>query len=217
MPTHRPWSSSFAVAVAVAVACIVIGAAARGEVLSSNVTDPRDGASDVTENFKQRAQQFATTATGTQITTVRLNATSTTPTQPFSVKLYSTGTSGKPGTPLHTLFSGSGGDLPLSHSTLFTISELAIDLAPSTEYYVVMEYGGGSFEGAWSYNFETTGSGAGFRLDNSFTTTTLDAWADVSLAQPYRMEIIAVPEPPAIVLSGIGLASAVCLLRRRRA
>lgn len=214
MPTLSRLSSSFAAAIAVAM--VAIGVAAHGEVLTSNVTDPRDGTSDVTENFKQRAQQFSTTATGTQITTVKLNATSVTPAQPFSIKLYSTGTSGKPGTSLATIFSGTGGDLPLSHTTLFTVSGLAIDLAPSTRYFVVMEYGGGSFEGGWSYNFETTGSGAGFRPDNSFATTTLDDWADVSLAQPYRMEIIAVPEPPAIVLSGIGLASAVCLLRRRQ-
>jgi hypothetical protein len=218
MPTLRRLSSSFVAAIAVAM--VVIGVAAHGEVLTSNLSDVPDGGSFVNTNFRQRAQQFSTTATGTQITTVKLNVTSGTAAaaEPFSIKLYSTssGTSGKPGTSLATIFSGTGGDLPISELSLFTVSGLAIDLAPSTLYYVVMEYGGGSFSGGWYYNLETTGAGAGFRVDNSYTTTTIDDWADVSLFQPYRMEIIAVPEPPAIVLSGIGLASAVCLLRRRQ-
>ena len=41
-------------------------------------------------------------------------------------------------------------------------------------------------------------------------------WDSISTIQPYRMEIVAVPEPPAIVLSGIGLASAMYAFRRRR-
>jgi methionine-rich copper-binding protein CopC len=214
MPTLRRLSSSFAAAIAVAM--VAIGVAAHGEVLSSNVADPRDGGSLVDLNFPQRAQQFSTTLTGTQISTVRLNVTSSTPAEPFSIELYTTSTSGKPGTPVTTIFSGTGGDLPSSGSSLFTVSGLAIDLAPDTSYYVVMEYGGGAFEGGWWYNFETTGAGDGFRPDNSFFDVDISNWADVSLAQPYRMEVIAVPEPPAIVLSGIGLASAVCLLRRRQ-
>ena len=53
-------------------------------------------------------------------------------------------------------------------------------------------------------------------MDNSLAQTSINNWQGVNTSQPYRMEIVAVPEPPAIVLSGIGLASAMYVMRRRR-
>jgi len=76
--------------------------------------------------------------------------------------------------------------------------------------------GAGTFSGQWNYNLETTGNGAGFVVNNSLSETSIDNWQGVSTAQPYRMEVVAVPEPPAIVLSGSGLASALSAMRRRR-
>lgn len=41
-------------------------------------------------------------------------------------------------------------------------------------------------------------------------------WVDPVFASSYSVSVVAVPEPPAIVLSGIGLASALYAMRRRR-
>jgi hypothetical protein len=213
MPFSRLVSPSFVNALA-ASACL-LAVTARGEVISSNLSDPNpDGGSFVTSAFPQRAQAFSTTASGTQISTIKMDLGSSTVGQPFSIKLYSTGTSGVPGSALTTLFSGTGGDI-LFGASPFTISGLNLNLAPSTQYYVVME-GAGTFSGQWNYNLETTGNGGGFVVNNSLSQTSVDNWQGVSTAQPYRMEIVAVPEPPAIVLSGIGLASALYAMRRRR-
>jgi len=213
----RPAISSLVSAIA-ASACM-LATVAHGEIITSNLSDPNpDGGSfvTVTGGFPQRAQAFSTTATGTTISTVKMNVTSSTLSEPFSVKLYSTssGTSGVPGSSLATLFSGTGGDIAFG-ATPFTITGLNLNLAPSTPYYVVFE-AANAFSGQWNYNFETTGTGGGFSVNNSLAQTSINNWQGVSTAQPYRMEIVAVPEPPAVVLSGIGIASAFYAMRRRR-
>lgn len=209
----RPAISSLVSAIA-ASACM-LATVAHGEIITSNLSDPNpDGGSFVTSAFPQRAQAFSTTATGTTISTVKMNVTSSTLSEPFSVKLYSTGTAGTPGSSLATLFSGTGGDI-LFGASPFTITGLNLNLAPSTPYFVVFE-AAGSFSGQWNYNLETTGTGGGFSVNNSLAQTSVNNWQGVSTAQPYRMEIVAVPEPPAVVLSGIGIASAFYAMRRRR-
>jgi len=213
MPSSRPAASSF-VSVVATSACL-LASIAHGAVISSNLSDPNpDGGSFVNSAFPQRAQAFATTATGTQISSVKMDVASSTVAQPFSVKVYSTGTSGLPASVVATLFSGTGGDI-LFRASPFTISGLSVNLAPSTQYFIVME-AAGTFAGQWNYNLETTGAGAGFLVDNSLAQTSIGNWQGISTAQPYRMEIVAVPEPPAIVLSGVGLASALYAMRRRR-
>jgi len=213
MPSPRLLSSSLASALA--LSALAVGVAARGEVITSNISDPNpDGGSFVSASFPQRAQGFFSTVSGTMISTVKMDLGSSTLTQPFSIKLYDTGTSGLPGSSIATIFSGTGGDIILGASP-FTVSGLAVVLAPSTQYFMVFERQG-TFSGQWNYNLETAGSGDGFEVDNSFSTTTIDNWDSISTVQPYRMEIVAVPEPPAIVLSGIGLASAMYAFRRRR-
>lgn len=211
MPTLRPAPSSLVSVVAASL--WMLSSIAHGTVISSNLSDPNpDGGSFVNSAFPQRAQAFLTTATGTQISSLKMDIASSTAAQPFSVKLYSTGTSGLPESSVATLFSGTGGDIVASP---FTISGLNVSLAPSTQYFVVME-AAGTFAGQWNYNLETTGAGAGFLVENSLAQTSVNNWQGVSTSQPYRMEVVAVPEPPAIVLSGIGLASALYAMRRRR-
>ena len=213
MPSLRRLSSSLASALA--LSALAVGVVARGEVITSNISDPNpDGGSFVSTGFPQRAQAFSSTVSGTMISTVKMDLGSSTPTQPFSIKLYDTGTSGLPGSSIATIFSGTGGDISLGASP-FTVSGLAVVLAPSTQYFMVLERQG-TFSGQWNYNLELNGSGGGFEVDNSFSTTTINNWDSISTIQPYRMEIVAVPEPPAIVLSGIGLASAMYAFRRRR-
>jgi len=199
---------------ALALSALAVGVVARGEVITSNIADPNpDGGSFVNAGFAQRAQAFSSTVSGTMISTVKMDLASSTLAQPFSIKLYNAGTSGLPGSSIATIFSGTGGDIILGASP-FTVSGLSVVLAPSTQYFMVFERQG-TFSGQWNFNFETTGSGDGFEVDNSFSTTVND-WNSISTIQPYRMEIVAVPEPPAIVLSGIGLASAMYAFRRRR-
>jgi hypothetical protein len=213
MPSLRQLTSSLASALA--LSALAVGVVARGEVITSNIADPNpDGGSFVSSGFPQRAQAFSSTVSGTMISTVKMDLASSTLTQPFSIKLYNTGTSGLPGSSVATIFSGTGGDIILGASP-FTVSGLSVVLAPSTQYFMVFERQG-TFSGQWNFNLETTGLGDGFEVDNSFSTTTVDDWNSISTIQPYRMEIVAVPEPPAIVLSGIGLASAMYAFRRRR-
>jgi hypothetical protein len=200
---------------ALALSALAAGMVARGEVITSNIADPNpDGGSFVSAGFPQRAQAFSSTVSGTMISTVKMDLASSTLGQPFSIKLYNTGTSGLPGSSIATIFSGTGGDIILGASP-FTVSGLSVVLAPSTQYFMVFERQG-TFSGQWNFNLETTGAGDGFEVNNSFSSTTVNNWDSISTIQPYRMEIVAVPEPPAIVLSGIGLASAMYAFRRRR-
>ena len=210
MASLRPTTNALVSAIAASVC--VLAAVAHGEIITSNLSDPNpDGGSFVNSAFPQRAQAFSTTATGTQISSVTMDATSSTASQPFSVKLYSTGTAGTPSSSVATLFSGTGGSI----TSPFVISGLSVNLAPSTQYFVVME-AAGSFAGQWNYNLETTGTGGGFLVNNSLAQTSIDNWQGVSTSQPYRMEIIAVPEPPALVLAGIAVSAAILGIGRRR-
>ena len=211
MASLRPATNSLVSAIA-ASAC-VLAAVAHGEIITSNLSDPNpDGGSFVNSAFPQRAQAFLTTATGTQISSVTMDVASSTASQPFSVKLYSAGTAGKPGLSVATLFSGTGGNIAASP---FVISGLSVNLAPSTQYFVVME-AAGTFAGQWNYNLETTGTGGGFLVDNSLAQTSIDNWQAVSTSAPYRMEIVAVPEPPALVLAGIAVSAGILGIGRRR-
>ncbi|MEI6635616.1 MAG: choice-of-anchor R domain-containing protein, partial [Planctomycetota bacterium] len=170
MASLRPTTNSLVSAIA-ASAC-VLAAVAHGEIITSNLSDPNpDGGSFVNSAFPQRAQAFSTTVTGTQISSVTMDVASSTASQPFSVKLYSTGTAGTPSSSVATLFSGTGGNL----TSPFVISGLSVNLAPSTQYFVVME-AAGTFAGQWNYNLETTGTGDGFLIDNSLAQTSIDNW-----------------------------------------
>jgi len=201
---------------ALALSALAVGVVARGEVITYNLADPRDGLSFVDSSYPQRAQVFSTTTTGTHIGTIRMDILNFGPSSAaFSIKIYDylTGATDSPGNVVATLFTGTGGDIS---SSPFTLSGLSVDLAANTDYFLVMQKVGGDFSGGWAYNTETTGSGAGFSPYNTYSQTSINNWQGLSGSQPYRMEIVAVPEPPAIVLSGIGLASAMYALRRRR-
>jgi len=202
---------------ALALSALAAGVVARGEVITYNLNDPRDGLSFVDSSYPQRAQVFSTTTTGTLIGTIRMDILNFGPSSAgFSIKIYNTtgtGTSRSPASVAATLFTGTGGDIS---SNPFTLSGLSVDLAANTDYFLVMQKVGADFSGGWAYNTETTGSGAGFSPYNTYSQTSIINWQGLSGSQPYRMEIVAVPEPPAIVLSGIGLASAMYAFRRRR-
>lgn len=105
----------------------------------------------------------------------------------------------------------------INNGGLTTFTGLSIDLAPSTQYWMVLTQTG-AFQGSWGFNSETTGTGAGFLLDNTFRTTT-PTWQSASQIQPYRMEVTAVPEPASIqfLVSGASLAVLGRMVRRRAA
>ena len=185
-------------------------------MITYNLNDPRDGLSFVNSFYPQRAQVFSTSTTGTHIGTIRMDILNFGPSSAaFSIKIYNylSGVNDSPGSVAATLFTGTGGDIS---SNPFTLSGLSVELVGNTDYFVVMEKVGADFEGGWAYNTETTGSGAGFSPYNTYSQSSINNWQSLSGSQPYRMEIVAVPEPPAIVLSGIGLASAMYAFRRRR-
>lgn len=213
MPSLRRLTNSLASALA--LSALAAGVVARGEVITYNLNDPRDGLSFVDSSYPQRAQVFSTTTTGTHIGTIRMDILNFGPSSAaFSIKIYNylPGVNDSPGSVVATVFTGTGGDIS---SNPFTLSGLSVDLAANTDYFLVMEKVGADFSGLWAYNTETTGSGDGFSPYNTYSTS-INNWQSLSGSQPYRMEIVAVPEPPAIVLSGIGLASAMYAFRRRR-
>jgi len=214
MTALRRLSSSLASALA--LSALAAGVVARGEVITYNLNDARDGLSFVDSSYPQRGQVFSTTTTGTHIGTIRMDILNFGPSSAaFSIKIYDylSGVSDSPGSVVSTLFTGTGGDIS---SSPFTLSGLSVDLAANTDYFLVMQKVGADFSGGWAYNTETTGSGDGFSPYNTYSQSSINNWQGVSGSQPYRMEIVAVPEPPAIVLSGIGLASAMYAFRRRR-
>ena len=132
-------------------------------------------------------------------------------TSSITVSLYSS-VSGTPGSVMFT-------SLPVSVGSTgkydFAFSNAA--LSPSTTYWIVPS-GPASFYTAPGSLFTPpagqNGSGYAY-VGTQVLSATSSVWQSAQI-QSYAVSVVAVPEPPAIVLSGIGLATSMYLMRRRR-
>jgi hypothetical protein len=157
------------------------------------------------------AQGFAvgasSTALSVQSVSVGLFAT---PATTLTVSIYSDN-AGVPGSALYT---SSG--LSVSTNTVYTFPFSGVNLSPSTNYWIVPEG-----PASWYLNADDTSptgqNSSGFTFTSTKRNRPSVGWTTPSPnLSSYAVSVQAVPEPPAIVLSGIGLASAMYVMRRRR-
>jgi hypothetical protein len=209
MPSLRQLSGSLASALA--LSALAAGVVARGEVIF-NTIDPtpppvvtNDGyvTMSAVNNYWQ-SQAFTTGGSATAIDKITFDMQ--TFGAAFEIGLYaSSGTAPNLTSLIGSIYSqGSGA---FAGPLVATFSE--INLNASTEYWVVAKRTGGANDLLWGYTNDLSG------LENAYTNNGGTSWT-TSTSAPMRMKVEAVPEPPAIVLSGIGLASAMYAFRRRR-
>jgi hypothetical protein len=133
-----------------------------------------------------------------------------TPATTLTVSIYSDN-AGVPGSPLYTSSS-----LSVSTNTVYTFPFSGVNLSPSTNYWIVPEG-----PASWYLNADDTSpteqNSSGYTFTSSKRNRPSVGWTTPSPnLSSYAVSVQAVPEPPAIVLSGIGLASALYGMRRRR-
>lgn len=202
-----PLSSRFHVVslfATISLAC----ATGHAATLSSNIDQPLiSGTQSLNVAITGLAQAFKTTVTNTTVTSVTVNAgfgsTDTT------LDIYTTtgsGTSRRPDAKVATVVTGTVLD-----TDTYTFSSLSIDLAPDTEYWLVLA----GTTGAWGYNSSSFGSGPGYLSDN--TDLALGTWHPPVTTGPYRLDIQAVPEPAGIALVVAPLGVGAWFITRRRA
>ena len=97
----------------------------------------------------------------------------------------------------------------------YTFNFSGVTLTPNTSYWIVPEG-----PASWYFNTPATApvqqNSSGYTYLGSKKLDFADQiWLDADFPY-YATSVVAVPEPPAIVLSGIGLASAMYAFRRRR-
>jgi hypothetical protein len=151
----------------------------------------------------------ASTALNVQSVTIGLFST-TSGSNPLTVVIY--GDSG--GSPSSPLFTSSV--VNVGNTGIYTFPFVNATLSASTSYWIVPQDAA-----SWYLNADDTSPTEQNASGYSYTGTKRNrpsvGWTTPSPnLNSYSVSIVAVPEPPAIVLSGIGLASAMYAFRRRR-
>jgi hypothetical protein len=128
----------------------------------------------------------------------------------LSIDIYSDA-AGSPGS---LLFSSSS--VNVGNTGVYTFPFSSATLSPSTNYWVVT-----SGSASWYLNLADTAptgqNGSGYAYVGTKRNAPSVGWTTPSPnLSSYSVSINAVPEPPAVVLSGIGLASVFYAMRRRR-
>lgn len=197
-------SAMRSLAAATLATLLAFGVVARADVLFDTLDDTQDGLVTLSAaNTRWYSQAFSTTATGTTISEVKLDLQAAAASD-MEIFIYSN-LSGAPDQAIGEAIYAANQAV----TSPLVISGLAFDLDPSTQYWmVVRRYDGDT--ALWGYTDDVS-------FDNAYTSSSSGyaTWTGSSTA-PLRMQINAVPEPPAIVLSGVGLASAIYAMRRRR-
>ena len=209
--------SLFVISIAAVVAC---GTAAHAGVVFGNLDSSGAGALGGTNTDYgpldtqelALAQGFTTGSNSTelQIQSVTLGLFfDNFATASRTVSIYSDN-GGEPGT---SLFTSAATTVGANAKYTFTFS--GANLSAGTSYWIVPE-------GPASWYFNTPATAPVQQNSSGYTylgTKKLDfadvIWLDADFPF-YATSVVAVPEPPAIVLSGIGLATSMYLMRRRR-
>ena len=207
-----------AISLAVVVAC---GTTAHAGVVFGNLgssgtgalggTNTDYGPSDTQELSLAQGFTIGAGATDLQLQSVTLGLFfDNFATAPRTVSIYSDNGLGEP---LTSLFTSATTTVGVNAKYTFNFS--GVNLLSGTSYWIVPE-------GPASWYFNTPATAPVQQNSSGYTylgTKKLD-FADVIWMEAdfpfYATSIVAVPEPPAIVLSGIGLASAMYAFRRRR-
>lgn len=153
------------------------------------------------------------------LTSVKLSlATSGTATTADPIVRLFSGVS-NPTTEIATL-TGSSLSSALPSTATFLPPSSPLALSPSTNYWVVLSAAGSDAYG-WYATDEVPGeqNGSGFTfVAGRRSTNAGTSWANNPLAQvgAVAIEVVAVPEPPTIMLAGLGVAGAVVADRSRR-
>jgi len=185
-----------------------LGAAGTNPIGSTN-TDY--GPSDAFERVLAQGFQVGSSATSLdlQSVTVGLFATNS-GSVPLSVAIYGDA-AGQPGSLLHT-----SGTVNVGNTGTYTFPFTGVSLSTETSYWVVPQ-------GGASWYLDATNTTPGGQNGSGYSYLgTLRQLPDLSWTTPnpnltsYSVSINAVPEPHAFVLAGVGIATAVALVRRRR-
>jgi len=157
------------------------------------------------------AQGFSVGASSTDLSVQSVSlGLFATPTTTLTVGIYSDN-AGSPGSLLYTSSGVSVGT-----NTVYTFPFSGVSLSPSTNYWIVPEG-----PASWYLNSTDTSpteqNSSGYAYTSTKRNSPSVGWTTPSPnLSSYSVSIQAVPEPPAVVLSGIGLASALYAMRRRR-
>lgn len=167
------------------------------------------GADDTMELRLAQGFTTGTSAVGIQSVTLGLWASTGTPPSPRTVSIFGTA-AGVPDVPLYTSQA-----VPVGDTGKYTFPFSNALLAASSTYWIVPN-GSASWYVNASDSAPTGLNGSGFSYFGTLRDQPGVGW---TLPNPnldsYSISVVAVPEPPAVVLSGIGLATAMYAMRRR--
>ena len=175
----------------------VTPASAAGVDLSNNLSQPFSDQALV-DKTNWHTQGFATDATHTQITTVSLPLCKEVGvTGSYEVQIWTaTGAGATPGSRVADV-AASAPTSVLSTCVLsgasptVTFSSLAIDLSPSTTYYLLVSGVGITGTGFVKWDYTSTTSGTGFPSNYTSTINGGVNWELVNLTDPQKMQIVA--------------------------
>jgi|688.fasta_scaffold91151_3 hypothetical protein len=119
-----------------------------------------------------------------------------------------------------TTLIGSTLSSALPSTATFTPSSSPLSLSPGTNYWVVLSAGAGDAYGWYSTDenpAEQNGSGYSF-VAGRRSTNAGSSWSNnvVVAVSAVSVEVLAVPEPPTIMLAGLGVVGVVVADRTRR-
>lgn len=111
------------------------------------------------------------------------------------------------------LFTSSALTITGTAKALWSFPFAGATLASGSNYWIVPS----STDVSWYTGFSNLSqqNSSGYQWTTTLENVDNAGWNDPGIYR-YTVSVVAVPEPPALVLSGIGVASAVYFLRRRR-
>ncbi len=128
-----------------------------------------------------------------------------------TVSIYSD-SSGAPGSILFT-----SQPVGIGNTGAYTFPFSGATLSASTPYWIVAEGPSSWYTAPGSlFTLPTSQNGSSYSATTTLVNSATSSTWGPSQINSYSVSVVAVPEPPAIVMAGIGIASAIWSLQRRR-